>query len=305
MQTVFPDKSTQPSPKLLQEKRRAICRAKQQQRVHGRYVDALIEEVDGKEHIDAPSGEICERSCPFLVRAVGPHRGRGNSRFPKHPRHEPRMLNAHAEAERSHSAWIVNARHDLCEHMSGPGVIRGQKIREPLDVVASAAPPWHLTQIEPVVDAVVHERREPVLIDRIPKAQLGGDSIVEPVQQREAVASLRRRGKPQKFDRLDVLEKRAIGRRGSVMEFIDDDHVEVTGVEGSKAGRIEALDRSEDVVELPRTLPADPQLSERMIAYAVTKCRQALFEDLFTVRHEQQSRAREGGLEAARSRSRP
>ena len=159
--------STQPSPKLLQEKRRAICRAKQQQRVHGRYVDALIEEVDGEEHIDAPSGEICERSGPLLVWAVCPHRDRGDSRFPKHPRHEPRVLNAHAEAERSHPAWIVNARHDLCEHMSGPGVIRGQKIREPLDVVPSTAPPWHLTQIKPVVDAVVHERREPLLIDRI------------------------------------------------------------------------------------------------------------------------------------------
>ena len=141
------------------------------------------------------------------------------------------------------------------------------------------------------MDAVVHERREPLLIDRIPEAQLGGDSIVEPVQQREAVASLRRRGKSQKFSRLDVLEKLPIGLRGSVMEFIDDDHVEVTGVQGSEAGRFEALDRSEDVVELPRTLPADPQLAERMIAYAVTKCRQALFEDLLTVRHEQQPRA--------------
>jgi hypothetical protein len=50
------------------------------------------------------------------------------------------------------------------------------------------------------------------------------------------------------------------------MKFIDDDHVEVTGLQGSKAGRVEALDRSEDVVELPRTLAADPQLSERMIA---------------------------------------
>src|SRR5438093_7325991 len=143
--------------------------------------------------------------------------------------------------------------------MSGPGVIRGQKVREPLDVVPSTAPPWHLTQIKPVVDAVVHEWREPLLIDRIPKAQLGGNSIVEPVQQREAVASLRRRRETQKFGWLDVLEKRAIGRRGGVMEFIDDDHVEVTGFEGSEAGRSEALDRSEEVVELPRTLPADPQ----------------------------------------------
>src|SRR5438876_5247246 len=101
----FASKSTQPPPKLLQEKRRTICRAKQQQRVHGRYIDALIEEVDGEEHVDAPGGEICKRFRPLLVWAVCPHRDRGNSRLPKHARHEPRVLNAHAEAERSHPAW--------------------------------------------------------------------------------------------------------------------------------------------------------------------------------------------------------
>jgi hypothetical protein len=106
----------------------------------------------------------------------------------------------------------------------------------------------------------------PLLIDRIPEAQPGGDSIVEPVQQREAVASLRRRRKPQKFNRLDVFEKIPIGLRGSVMELIHDDHVEVTGVQGSKTGCLEALDRSEDMVEPPRPLPTDPQLPERVIA---------------------------------------
>ena len=116
------------------------------------------------------------------------------------------------------------------------------------------------------MDAVVHKRREPLLIDRIPKAQFGGDSIVEPVQQREAVASLRRRCEPEKFRRLDVLEKRAIGRCGSVMEFIDNDHVEVTRFQGSKASRIHALDRRENVVEVPRTLAAHPEFSERIIA---------------------------------------
>ena len=219
-----------------------------------------------REHIDAPSGEIRNRSCPFVLRAVCPHRDGGHSRFLKQPRHEPRMLNAYAEAERPHPTGIVNTRHELCEHMSRPGVIRSQEVRECLDVVASTTPPWHLTQIEAVMDAVLHKGRQPVLIDRIPKAQLRGDSVVEPVQQWKAVTSLRRRRQSEQFRRLDVLEKRTIGRRGGVMEFINNDHVEVTGVHGSKAGRIEALDRSEDVIELPRTSPADPQLSERMIA---------------------------------------
>jgi hypothetical protein len=171
------------------------------------------------------------------------------------------VLNAHAEAERSHPVWIINARHNLGEHMSGPGVIRGQKIREPLDVIPSTAPPRHLTQIKAVVDAVVHERREPVLIDRIPKAQLGGDSIVEPVQKREAVASLRRRCEPQKFGRPDVLEKGAIGRRGGVMEFIDDDDVEVIGSRDAKPAALrlwieaKTWSNSADVDRPPTALP--------------------------------------------------
>src|SRR5712671_1105738 len=102
----FSGKSPQPSPKLLQEKRRTICRAKQQQRVHRRYIDALIEEVDRKEHVDATGGEICKRSRPFLVWAVCPHGDRGNSGLSKHARHEPRVLNAYAEAERSHPVRI-------------------------------------------------------------------------------------------------------------------------------------------------------------------------------------------------------
>ena len=88
-----------------------------------------------------------------------------------------------------------------------------------------------------------------------------------------------------------MLEKRSIGRRGSVVELIDDHDVEVVGVERPEAGRVEALDRGEDVVEAPRTLAADPQLSERVVAQAVTKRRQALFEDLFAVGDEQQPRA--------------
>ena len=49
-----------------------------------------------------------------------------------------------------------------------------------LDVVAAAAPPRDVAQVQAVVDAVVDEGRQAVLIDRIPQAQLGRDAIVEP-----------------------------------------------------------------------------------------------------------------------------
>ena len=92
-------------------------------------------------------------------------------------------------------------RHHLGEHLPGPGIVRRQQVRQPLDVVAPTAPPWNLPQIETVVDAVVGERRQALLVDGVPQPKLGGDSIVEPVQQRETVAALRRRGEPQQLDR--------------------------------------------------------------------------------------------------------
>ena len=91
----------------------------------------------------------------------------------------------------------------------------------------------------------------------------------------------------------DVLEKRAIGRRGRVVEFVHDHDVEVARVERAEARGVEALDRREDVLEPPRPLPAHPQLAEGMVAQAVAERRQALLEDLFSMGHEQQSRPRE------------
>ena len=56
------------------------------------------------------------------------------------------------------------------------------------------------------------------------------------------------------------------------------------------------------MLETPRALAADPQLAEGMIAQRVAECRQALFEDLFAVGDEEQARARQRALGAARSR---
>ena len=65
---------------------------------------------------------------------------------------------------------------------------------ERLDVVAAAPAPRDVPQVEPVVDAVVGEGREAVLVDGVPQPQLGGDPVVEPVEDRQTVAALGSRG---------------------------------------------------------------------------------------------------------------
>ena len=47
---------------------------------------------------------------------------------------------------------------------------------------------------------------EVLLVDGVPEAQLGGDAVVEPVEDRQAVAALRRGGEAEQLDRVDVVE---------------------------------------------------------------------------------------------------
>ena len=94
-----------------------------------------------------------------------------------------RVLDADAEAERAHPREIVDAAAQLLHHLPRPGVVRREQVRQALDVVAAAAAPGDLAQIEAVVDAVVDERRRAVLVDGVPEPQLGGDPVVEPVEQ--------------------------------------------------------------------------------------------------------------------------
>ena len=68
---------------------------------------------------------------------------------------------------------------------------------------------------------------EALLVDRVPQPQLGGDAVVEPVQDRQAVAALRRRGQPEQLDGRDVVEEPLVGGGRGVVELVDDHDVEV------------------------------------------------------------------------------
>ena len=143
------------------------------------------------------------------------------------------------------------------------------------------------------MDAVVDERRQSVLVDGVPQAQLGGDAILEPAEQRQSVAAFGRRGKPQELAGSHMVEQSSIGRSRGVVELVDDHDIEVTRIEICEPGGIQALDRCEDVLEASWALPADPELTEGVVAQAVAKRRQALLEDLLAMGNEQEPRTRQ------------
>ncbi len=78
---------------------------------------------------------------------------------------------------------------------------------------------------------------EALLVDRVPQPQLGGDAIVEPVQDRQAVAALGRGGQAEQLDGLHVVEQRAVRRRRRVVELVDDHDVEVVGRQDRRGRR--------------------------------------------------------------------
>ena len=187
----------------------------------------------------------------------------------------------------------------LLDDEASPGVGAGVGGAEGLDVVAPASLPGDVGQVEAVVDAEVHERRQLLLVDGVPEAQLGGDAVVEPVEDGQAVAALGGGGEAEQLDGGEVVEHLLVRRGGGVVELVDDHHVEVIGREVGQAAGVEALDRGEDVLEALRPGAADPLLAEGGVAQGVAEGGEALVEDLLAVGDEQQAGAGEPLAEAS------
>jgi hypothetical protein len=94
------------------------------------------------------------------------------------------VLDADAEAEPAHRLEVIDVVSELLENEARPNVVRRVDVGERRGVIAVTASPGHAAQILAVVDAVVEERSQAVLFDRIPEPQLGGDAVIEPVQDR-------------------------------------------------------------------------------------------------------------------------
>jgi hypothetical protein len=65
-----------------------------------------------------------------------------------------------------------------------------------------------------------------MLIDCVPQTKFGRDSTIEPVENWQAIATLRGRGQTEHLNRPYVVQHCPIGIRRGVMEFIDDHDIE-------------------------------------------------------------------------------
>lgn len=174
---------------LLEEQRRALGGPQHQHRVDGGHVDTLVEQVD-REHRPHPARrQVGQRLAPLELRGLAGDRHRLDAVMPEPLGHVAGVGHAHTEPQAPHRVGIVGVAHQLVDHRAGPGIGARVQRAQRLDVIALPSPPRDVGQVEPVVDPEVGERHQPVLVDGVPQAQLGGDAVVEPAEDRQAVAA--------------------------------------------------------------------------------------------------------------------
>jgi hypothetical protein len=132
-----------------------------------------------------------------------------------------------------------------------------------------------------------------MLVDGVPQPELGGDAMVEPVQDREAVAAFRRCRETEQLLRLHAVEELSIRRCCRVVELIDNDDIKMIGCKVVEVSGIETLNRRKDVFEMSRAGAADPLLAKRRVTQRIAEGGQALVKNLVSVRDEQQARPRQ------------
>ncbi len=189
----LPGRLPQPSPELLEEQRRTVGRAEKEERVDGRDVHALVEQVDREDRPYGAVGQVAERS-PALVGTARCRECHGReAELAEAFGHEMSVTDADAVAERPHRRRIGDLPPDLLDHQTRPRVVGSEDVLERSDVVSLSAAPRDPSQVEPVVDSEVRKGCEVLLVDRVPQAQLRRDPAVEVAEDVEAIRALRRR----------------------------------------------------------------------------------------------------------------
>jgi hypothetical protein len=221
----------QPAAELLEEHGRALRRTQEEDSVDARDVDALVEEVHGEECLDRALLQAADGGVALLGERLTGRRHARDARTREGARHEARVVDAHAEPEGAHALRVGDAPTDFLQHEPHArlGAVGKVPSRELVAVVAPAAFPRDVVEVDRVLHAEVLERREQSLLERVPQPHLVGGAPVEPAADILAIVALGGGGEPEQHARANVCQQTVVGGRLGVVEFVDDDDVEVVG----------------------------------------------------------------------------
>ena len=217
------------SSELLEEHQCALGRAEKENGVHFGDVHALVEQVHAEHDVDRAVAQVAERGLALVGGCVGRHGDRRQTTTHELVRHEPRVGDADAESQRPHGPrvrkFVLNGLNDQRHSV----LVTGVDILQRCDVVPATAP-LDVRQVGAVVKAEVLERTEQAPLERVPQPQLHRNSTVEPLKDALAVGALRCCGEAKQNLGFQMIQQASIGRRGGVVELVDDDDVEGVGL---------------------------------------------------------------------------
>src|SRR5690606_33579542 len=164
----------------------AVGRPEEQGRVDLRYVDTLVEQVDGEHGVDLALPQFAEGLIAFLGGAVRGERPGRNARAGEPLRHELRVLDADTEPQGTHPTGIVDLVPHRLQHDRRPAVVARVEVGESADLVPLAAFEADSAQVGPVVDTEALERTQQVALQGFPQPKLHRRPSAEPAADVQA-----------------------------------------------------------------------------------------------------------------------
>ena len=283
---------TQAAAQLLQKHGQRLGGAQEQHGVDFRDVHAFVVNVHHKNETNPPGNEPLFGGVALLIGRIAGQRYGRDAVGVKIVRHEPGVLDGNAEAKPLYLVNIGDIFQDrihhkvsaaLCYH-AAEGVQVGQ-----FGLIITAGAPFQTAQVGRIGHAEILERAQQFPVNGFRQANLGGNAPTEIIQNALAVHTLRCGSQAQQNMWLIILQQLLIGGRGGMVEFVHHDIiVEISPGLGGKILRVEGLDGNKQVFNAVRFVIADQQFAEIGIFQHGTESVQALFQDFFPMRHEQQ-----------------
>lgn len=281
---------------LLGEDGQRLRRPHEQQRVDGRDIDSLVEQIHGENDVQLSRRQPPDRLSALRRTRLGAEADGRRALIREETGQEIRLRDRGAEPDRTRLPMPQPGGVDALRHLLAQ--LDGLQLR----FVVAAAQPGQLRVVRIVIDPVVAERAEPAFLDRFDEMDLERHVAVAERVHILAVQPLRRRGDAEQERRLEIVQQRLIRLGRGVMEFVDDDQVERVRSEAlAMPLRPERVDRGEDKLRLVLFGEAVVQ-SRGLVRHDMQEGLLRLQEDLLAVGDEQHAAEPAAGQEGGEVR---
>ena len=214
---------SQPSAELLEPQDPRFGGAQHEDRVDRRHVDALVQDIDGKDDVEFAVAQLFERSGSWIRVCVGMNGGGPQACVAKEIAHEIRVASRGAKAK----GPVSTSGSELVQSILCPG-LGGESVRQRFGVEA-VAPPWDIFVVDIIGHAEVVKGAEQAFRDPLCEVAPEDQVVARKAKEITTIGSLGRGGEAQKEFGLEVVDEFSVGFCRGVMKFVDDQVVKLVG----------------------------------------------------------------------------